>query len=135
VTSPNDDAAPRDEARVRTIDALDLVLALLVASIATALVLIDRFVVPAFASVYQEFGSGSVLPGVTRVVIGHAAPLGGAAAAVVLAALGVFARRKGSGGLALGLLLAGVALGLATVAFCFYGLYAPMFELAGKIKA
>jgi len=109
------------------------VLALVVASFAGTLVLLDRFVVPAFATMYKEFGGA--LPKVTPLVLSHVAPLGGALLALVLAGLGVFSRRRGSDKLGLGLLLGAISLAIATVAFCFYALYAPMFELSSKIKA
>jgi len=111
---------------------VDLVLLLVVVSLSGTLVLMDRFVVPAFAAMYKDFGGA--LPLVTRLVVGHIAPFGGAAAAIALAVTGIFARKRFSARLALLLGLGGIAVGLVTVAFCFYALYAPMFDLAGKVK-
>ncbi len=111
---------------------VDLVLLLVVISLSATLVLLDRFAIPVYAKMYAEFGGN--LPMITRAVLSHFVPLGAAAIAVVLGALGVFARRRGSDSTALTLGLAGIATGLFGVVFCFYALYAPMFELAGKIK-
>jgi hypothetical protein len=124
---------PAEHNDLKGLHPVDLVLGLVVVSLATALVLLDRLVVPAFARMYADFG-GATLPLVTRVVLSHVAPLGGAAGAVSLAVSGMFARKRGGSGLAVGLLLAGITLGVGAAGFCMYALYAPMFELAGKIK-
>ncbi|WP_281333924.1 hypothetical protein [Polyangium sp. 6x1] len=113
---------------------VDFVLALVVASLATALVLLDRLVLSAFAKMYADFGSEAVLPLVTRAVLAHVTPLGGAAGAIAIAVAGVFARKSGKGGMAVGLFLGGIALAIGAVGLSMYGLYAPMFELAGKVK-
>ncbi len=126
------DPAEQDEARVMGLHPVDLVLALVVASLVATLVLLDRLVVPAFAGVYADFGG--VLPFVTLAVLSHVAPLGGAMGAVSLAVAGILARQGKRNGLALGLLLGGITLGIGTAGFCMYALYAPMFELSGKIK-
>ena len=132
MTTPDEQ---NEEARVVGLKPLDFVLLLVVVSLATALVLLDRLVVPAFAKMYAEFGSEAVLPLVTRAVVAHVTPLGGAALALSLAAAGIFARRGGKGPLAVGLLLGGIFLAIGAVAFSMYSLYAPMFELAGKVRA
>lgn len=111
---------------------VDLVVMLVVLSFSAALVLLDRFAIPAFASMYKEFAS--TLPAVTRAVLSHVVPLGAAMGATVVGALGIFARRRGSDALALSLGLSGIAIGLGGVAFCFYALYVPVFELADKIQ-
>jgi hypothetical protein len=111
---------------------VDLVLMLVVISFAVTLVLLDRFAIPAYAKMYKDFAA--VLPAITRAVLSHVAPLGTAVLAVVLGALGMFARRRGSDSMAVTLGLAGIAVGVAGVAFCFYALYAPIFDLAGKVK-
>lgn len=111
---------------------VDLVLLLVAISFAATLILLDRFAIPAFARLYRDFAA--VLPWVTRAVVSHIAPLAFAVLAVVVAALGSFARTRGSKSAALWLGLAGIGIGVAGVAFCFYGLYAPMFELAGNVK-
>lgn len=121
------------ESEKKGINPVDFVLMLVVFSFAATLVLLDRFAIPAYAKMYQEFGS--TLPAITRAVISHVVPLGVAATAVVVGALGMFARYRGaSKSTAIGLGLAGIAIGVGGVIFCFYALYAPMFELAGKIK-
>jgi hypothetical protein len=127
-------SAEPNEARVVGLHPVDFVLALVVASLCTALVLLDRLVVPAFAKMYADFGSDAVLPLVTRAVLAHVATFGGAAGAVALAVTGILVRRRGGSGLAVGLLLGGIVFAIGAVAFSMYGLYAPMFELAGKIK-
>lgn len=111
---------------------VDLVLVLVVVSLSATLVLLDRFAIPAYAKTYQDFGGE--LPAVTRVVLAHVAPLGAAVVAVVVSALGMFAGVRGSRATALALGLAGIAIGLGGVVFCFYALYAPIFDMAGKIK-
>lgn len=118
----------------RDMPVVELVLGLVVVSLATTLILMDRFVLPAFAKMFADFGSTGVLPTVTRIVLSHAATLGGAAFALLLAGLGLFVERRGSKAAAIGLVLAAIATGIAMVAFCFYALYAPVFDLAGKVK-
>lgn len=111
---------------------VDLVLMLVIVSLSATLLLLDRFAIPAYAKMYSEFGGE--LPFVTRSVISHVFPLVMAALAVVVGASGFVARSRGSKSMALGLGLSGIGVGLFGVAFCFYALYAPMFELAGKVK-
>lgn len=121
-----------DATDTKGIHPVDLVLLLVVISLSATLVLLDRFAIPVYAKTYAEFGGN--LPMITRAVLSHVVPLAAAAIAVVLGSLGMFVRTRGSNSMALGLGLAGIATGLGGVAFCFYALYAPMFELAGKIK-
>lgn len=126
------DADPQRQTPDAGIHPVDLVLMLVAISFAATLVLLDRFAIPAYAKLYQDFAT--VLPAITRAVLSHIVPLGVAALAVVVGALGMVARRRGSSSTAVALGLAGIAIGIAGVVFCFYALYAPMFELAGKIK-
>jgi len=130
VTNP---AAPQD-ARVMGQHPVDFVLALIVAALATGLVLLDRLVTPAFTKMYDEFGSSAVLPLMTRALVAHVTPLVGAAGAMVLAVAGMFVRKRSGGRLAVGLFCGGIALALGAVGLSFYGLYAPIFDLAGKIQ-
>lgn len=111
---------------------VDLVLMLVVISLAATLVLLDRFAIPVYAKLYAEFDAN--LPMMTRAVLSHVVPLGAAALAFVMGALGMFVRTRGANSMALRLGLAGIATGIGGVAFCFYALYAPMFELAGKVQ-
>lgn len=111
---------------------VDLVLTLVAVSFAAALILLDIFAIPAFARMYRDFAS--TLPFITRAVISHVVPWVAASSAVIVAGLGMLVRNRGSNSAALGLGLAGIAIGLGGVVFCFYALYAPIFELAGKIK-
>jgi len=111
---------------------VDLVLMLVVISFAATLVLLDRFAIPAFARTYKDFATE--LPAITRSVLSHVVPLGMAALAFIVGSLGLFARARGSNSLAVPLGLAGIGIGIVGVAFTFYALYAPIFELAGKIK-
>lgn len=122
------DATPEEKG----IHPVDLVLMLVVVSLSATLVLLDRFAIPAYAKMYEEFGG--TLPLVTRAVISHVFPIATASLAFVVGAASFFARARGSKSGALGLGLSGIGIGLFGVAFCFYALYAPMFELAGKIK-
>jgi hypothetical protein len=121
-----------ETAEKKGIHPVDLVLMLVVISLAATLVLLDRFAIPAFARTYREFAAN--LPWITRAVLSDVVPLGAAVMAVVMGALGMFVRTRGSNSMALTFGLAGIATGLAGVVFTFYALYAPMFELAGKIK-
>lgn len=119
-------------AEKKGINPVDLVLMLVVISFAATLTLLDKFAIPAYAKMYQDFGS--VLPWMTRAVLSGVVPLGAATMAFVLAALGMFVRTRGANVAALSLGLAGIATGLGGVVFCFYALYAPVFEMAGKVK-
>lgn len=120
------------EPEEKGIHPVDLVLMLVVVSLSATLVLLDRFAIPAYAKMYEEFAA--TLPLVTRAVISHVFPLVTAALACFVGVSSFFARARGSKSGALGLGLSGIGIGLFGVAFCFYALYAPMFELAGKIK-
>jgi hypothetical protein len=120
------------ESEQKGIHPVDAVLMLVVLSFSSALVLLDRFAIPAFANTYKDFAS--TMPAVTRAVLSHVVPLGAAAAAVIVGALGMFARRRGANTLAVSLGLSGIAIGLGAVVFCFYALYVPIFDVAGKIK-
>jgi hypothetical protein len=122
------DAAPEEKG----IHPVDLVLMLVVLSLSATLVLLDRFAIPAYVKLYQDFGA--TLPWVTRAVLSHVFPLVTAVLAIVVGAMSFVARSRGSKKHALGFGLAGIAMGLFGVAFCFYALYAPIFELAGKVK-
>lgn len=123
---------PKPQSSSQGIHPVDLVLMLVAISFAATLVLLDRFAIPAYAKMYEEFASE--LPWITRAVISHVVPLVVAALAVVVGACGMVARRRASDSLAVILGLAGITIGIGGVVFCFYALYAPMFELAGKIK-
>lgn len=121
-----------DESDNKGIHPVDFVLMLVVLSFSAALVLLDRFAIPAFINTYKEFSSD--VPFVTRAVLSHVVPLGAAVAAVIVGALGMVARHRGSNALALSLGLAGIAIGLGGIVFCFYALYVPVFDMAGKIQ-
>lgn len=116
----------------KEINPVDLVLMLVVVSFAATLILLDRYALPAYTKLYRDFGTK--LPLVTRAVLSHVAPFGTATLAVLVGASSFVARRQGASRMALGLSLAGIGIGIAGVVFCFYALYAPIFELAGKIN-
>jgi len=122
------------EGETSGLNPVDLVLALVALSFSATLVLLDRFAVDAFAAMFAEFGSESVLPFLTRMVISHVAPLGAAGLTLALALSGLVARKFSSGAVARGLLALGIALGISAIVLCFYGLYAPIFRLADSVK-
>ena len=119
-------------AESKGIHPVDLVLMLLAISFAATLVLLDRFAIPAYVKTYAEFGAE--LPWVTRAVLSHVAPVALAVFTVLLGVSGTITGARGSRAAALGLGLAGVVVGIGSVAFCFYALYAPIFAMAGNIK-
>jgi hypothetical protein len=90
-------------------------------------------VTPGFMSMFEDFGSLETLPGVTLLVSRTWFPLVCALPGLVLAVAGLagwgplFRRRL--------MLTASFFLGLAACAFYLYGMYAPIFELAGSIQA
>lgn len=121
--------------------ALEIGLGVAVAVAVAALMGLQILVVPRFAEMYREFGATAVLPILTRATLLGAVPVGGAVAALGLGAAGALAWRRGAegqgtgtGALGAALLGAGVVVGLGAMALALYGLYAPIFELAGKIK-
>lgn len=123
---------PDEQSEQKGIHPVDLVLTLVAVSFAAALILLDLFAIPAYAKMYRDFAAE--LPFITRAVISHVVPWAAAAAATIVAGLGMVARHRGSRTMALGLGLAGIAIGIGAVVFCFYALYAPIFDVAGKVK-
>jgi type II secretory pathway component PulF len=113
--------------------ALDWMAVALVALAAIVLAGFPFTVAPSFARMYADFGGP--LPAVTRVIMTPwAAPSLGLVAAmpaVIAVALSGSAPAHVRRGMVLAsFLLAGVAIGAV-----IYALYAPIFDLAGKIKA
>lgn len=117
--------------------AVEVGLGAAVALAVAALMGLQILVVPRFAEMYREFGA--VLPILTRVTLVGAVPVGGAVVTLGLGAAGALASRRGAegqgtGAIGVALLAAGVVVGLGAMGVSLYGLYAPIFELAGKIK-
>ena len=91
------------------------------------------FVVPSFINMYQDFGSQ--LPAITQVVISGTFSLVSCGLALVCAAAGiglVLAGQRVPGRVGL---LAAVAVTLLVCAFVVMGLYLPIFQLAGAVRA
>jgi type II secretory pathway component PulF len=94
------------------------------ASISVMAAILVRFV-PRFAEMFREFGGE--LPSITRFLLPRW-PMGIYALLCGVALMaGLYARKSW--------LMAAFFAGLIGVAFTFWALYAPIFELAGKIKA
>lgn len=102
---------------------------------ATALVAFPFVVAPSFQAMFADFGSRSSLPALTRLAL---TPWPGLALGLMVAALtaivGVF---RGPDTIALrrGFVVVGFVVGALGIVGLLYGMYAPIFAVAGKIKA
>ncbi len=118
--------------REEQLTALDGIAAFLTAVLVALLVLVAFVVAPSFHGMFSEFGNVA-LPPLTRLVLSRWFPLALAAstaAGPVLAfvpAIPVVWRRR--------VLVAAFVFGFAALGVCLLGLYQPIFELTGKIKA
>src|SRR5262245_54129647 len=115
--------------------ALDWIAVVLAALVVLVLFAFPFTIAPSFAQMFAEFGG--TLPAVTRAALTPwAVPsLGLVAASPTAIAVAAPALGLESIGLRRSLVVIGFLLGLAVLAAAMYALYAPMFELAGKIKA
>lgn len=117
---------------IEPLGSADIVLVALAGLAATSAVALQLLVVPRFAAMFAEFGA--VLPAVTRIALSGWPMLGAALLIAALGGLGLRLRVIGRREPGLALLIAAPALGLLADALCVYALYAPIFELAGKIR-
>jgi hypothetical protein len=119
--------------RSASFTALDWIAVGLSALLSLALIAFPFTVGPLFAGMLSEFGG--TLPAVTRVALTPwAAPsLGLFAASPVIVAVAL--PEAGSLGLRRAMVLLGFFLGLFALGAAVFALYAPIFDLAGKIKA
>jgi hypothetical protein len=112
--------------------ALDWIAVSLSALVVVALFAFPFTVARSFARMFADFGGE--LPVVTRLAL---TPWAAPAMALVAAsptAIAVAVPAKGSLGLRRGLVVLGFLLAVAALALAMYAMYAPIFELAGKIK-
>jgi hypothetical protein len=113
--------------------ALDWIAVALSTLLVVALFAFPFTVARSFARMFADFGGA--LPLMTRLALTPwAAPALGLVAASPTA-IAVALPAKGSLGLRRGLVVIGFLLGVAALAGAMYAMYAPIFELAGKIKA
>ncbi len=118
--------------RDERLGSLDGIAIFLTGVLAAALLAFPLVVAPAFRNMFADFGSGP-LPLLTRWSLSGWFP--GALGALVLSgpvlgcipAVPLRYRRR--------VLVATFVVGCASVALCVTGVYLPVFELAGKIKA
>src|SRR5262245_49523497 len=113
--------------------ALDWIAVGLSALLSLALIVFPFTVAPSFAQMFSEFGSA--FPAVTRAALTPwAAPsLGLLAASPMLVAVAL--PGAGTLGLRRAMVILSFFLGLFALGTCLFALYAPIFDLAGKIKA
>ncbi|WP_437982839.1 hypothetical protein [Sorangium sp. So ce117] len=112
--------------------ALDWVAVVIAGLLALALLTFPFTIAPSFAGMFAEFGGA--LPAVTRVALSPwAAPASGllvaslVAAPLALPAASTLALRRA-------MVVLAFFLGVIALAAAMYAMYAPIFELAGKIK-
>lgn len=112
--------------------ALDWVAVVVVGLLSLALLSFPFTIAPSFAVMFAEFGGA--LPAVTRVAL---SPWAAPALGLVVASPAVVAlAMPGASTLALrrAMVVLAFFLGVIALAAAMYAMYAPIFELAGKIK-
>ena len=115
----------------RSLDILDVVLLGLSLLSLPALLVLRVVFVPTFAAMFSDFGGE--LPTSTLLVMGGGFHLFAAVLVVALALGGVVLRVTRGGWLPTALFVAAPGIAAFAVAFTFYALYAPIFELAGNV--
>jgi hypothetical protein len=112
--------------------ALDGIAVFLTGLLTVVLVAFTFWVAPSFASMFRDFGNTS-LPLLTRLALSRWFPLTLAATTAIgpalayIPAIPLRVRRW--------TLVAAFVFGGAAAAVCLEGMYAPIFDLAGKVKA
>lgn len=114
--------------------ALDWILLALSACAVGALVALRMLVVGSFVAMYRDFGAPESLPAVTRLVLTPWSTVVATLAVAVLSLSGVGLRAATGARIGTALSLAAVVIGLSSVGAVVWGLYAPIFELAGRIR-
>lgn len=117
----------------RKMGPLDIVLMAAAFLASAAVVAFPLFVVPSFVTMYRDFGTQ--LPIVTRVVISGPYAIASIGLVVLGALAGtglVVAGHLGPGRVAL---LLAIGMGMILCAFVIMGLYLPIFQLAGAMRA
>ena len=110
----------------RTIGVVDIVFLCTTAVLSMVLLMMRAFWVPSVARMLADFGGR--LPTSTMLSLTWFFPLGAVFTGAVLDALGLLLRRT-----ALSILATAVV--SAAIALTVWGMYAPIFELAGNIRA
>ena len=113
---------------------LDWVLLALAACAVGALVALRLLVVGSFVQMYRDFGSPESLPVVTRVVVTPWATIVATLVVAVLSLVGVGVRAATGARIGTAMSIVAVVVGVASIAAVVWGLYAPIFELAGRIR-
>jgi type II secretory pathway component PulF len=109
----------------RPLATVDIVMLCLTGTFVMALFALRLFWIPSVARMFQDFSS--TLPTSTRLVLHGGFAPGVAGIGAVACAVGAWRRRTGL------LVGAAVFVGVA-IGFVFWGMYAPIFELAGNIE-
>jgi hypothetical protein len=117
-------------ANAEELTALDWIAAGLDIVIGLSLLATPFAVTPAFLSMYEDFGPS--LPGITVFVSRSWYPLASGFLVLILAGSGLVSSAPIKTRRAL--LVAGFFIGLVLVGIYLWGLYAPIFELAGAIQ-
>ena len=110
---------------------VDLVLLAFAGAEVLALVIATVAWQPTWRALMADFGSSPAT--FTRVVLGPAFALGGAAAVATLAVVGALSHRRPR--LALALLIVALTVGVLVGAAIVLGSYAPVFQMGNAIRA
>ena len=113
---------------------LDWILLALSACAVGALIALRLLVVGSFVAMYRDFGSPESLPRITALVITPWSTLVATLVVAVLSLVGVGVRAATGARIGTALSLAAVVTGALSVAAVVWGLYAPVFEIAGRIR-
>jgi len=116
--------------KAEDLTSLDWIAAILDITIGLALLSVPFAVTPAFMSMFEEFGGQ--LPGITLFVARSWFPVASGFLVLALTGAGLFSRMPLKTRRAL--LVAAFLIGLVLGAVYLWGMYAPVFELAGAIQ-
>lgn len=98
-----------------------------------AIAVVRVFVVPSFEAMFRDFGG--VLPVITMAVMSGGMALGSMLLVALLAASGTGLVFRGYRPVGRIFLVASVIIAMMTIATMVIGLYLPIFQLAGAVKA
>jgi len=116
--------------KAEDLTALDWIAAIMDITLGLALLAVPFAVTPAFIAMFEDFGGR--LPGITLFVARSWFPLSSGFLVLALAGAGLFSRTPLKTRRAL--LVAAFFIGLVLGAVYLWGMYAPVFELAGAIQ-
>lgn len=93
------------------------------------------FVVPSFSAMFADFGSAETLPAITRLALGPVVVILATLATLALMALGLALRLSKRSAIGAALLVLAAMVPAATVPLMLAAMYAPIYMIAGNVRA